>query len=93
MENGKLYQRQSDGARVIALRNNEDEYELRLDNHYDAELKLIGEGGQIRVKRGNYLCWTSADGHYVVEEPAFAKSHQLYVESVPLVVPAAPVEE
>jgi hypothetical protein len=82
IENGKVHLRIADGARVIALRNHSEEYGLRLDDYRDAAGVLIGEGGHIQVKQGHYLCWTEAQGHHVVDEPTFAKTHQLYVESV-----------
>lgn len=85
VEHGQVFKRDADGVRVIGLRNMEEEYELRLDDIFeeqDGKQVRVGEGGQIRVKKGSYLCWNEKEGHYVVDEQTFVKTHRLFVESV-----------
>lgn len=74
----------------------EEDFELRLDDPYEevdqpdpddksktVKVKVrVGEGGQIRVKRGSYLCRTSKGEYYTLDEPTFAKTHQLFVAPV-----------
>lgn len=78
----KKHLRLADDEPVLAVQNRNEDYELRLDDPVDDKGQRIGEGGQIRVRRGMYLCRDSRGEYSVLDEPTFANTHKLFVESV-----------
>lgn len=81
--------RNADSVQVLAWRNLDEDFELRLPNYYEDGV-LKGEGGCMRVKKGDYLCRDAQGNCTTYSEAVFAVNHARFI---PGFIPAGPLEK